>query len=44
VPVREIDGRSIGDGVQGPMVARLQQAYRGLVERDLAFRAGHRLA
>jgi branched-chain amino acid aminotransferase len=44
VPVRMIDGRVIGDGVPGPMVARLQQLYRGLVERDLAFRAGNRLA
>ena len=39
-----IDGRTIGDGVPGPMVAKLQQLYRGLVERDLAFRAGNRLA
>ena len=44
VPVREIDGRSIGDGVPGPMVLRLQQLYRGLVERDVAVRAGERLA
>jgi branched-chain amino acid aminotransferase len=44
VPVRSIDGRVIGDGVAGPMVARLQALYRGLVERDVAFRAGVRLA
>jgi branched-chain amino acid aminotransferase len=49
VPVRVIDGRTIGDfdagGFRpGPMVARLQQLYRGLVQRDLAFRAGGRLA
>jgi branched-chain amino acid aminotransferase len=44
VPVRMIDGRTIGDGRPGPMVARLQALYRGLVERDLAFRAGARLA
>jgi branched-chain amino acid aminotransferase len=44
VPVRMIDGRMIGDGVPGPMVARLQGLYRGLVERDLAFRDGNRLA
>jgi branched-chain amino acid aminotransferase len=44
VPVRMIDGRVIGDGAPGPMVARLQRLYRGLVERDLAFRAGMRLA
>src|SRR5688500_903062 len=44
VPVRMIDGRVIGDGKPGPMVARLQALYRGLVERDLAFRAGVRIA
>lgn len=44
VPVREIDGRMIGDGTPGPMVTRLQQLYRELVARDAAFRAGVRLA
>jgi branched-chain amino acid aminotransferase len=44
VPVRSIDGRTIGDALPGPMVARLQALYRGLVERDVAFRAGVRLA
>ena len=44
VPVRSIDGRTIGDGKPGPMVAKLQQLYRGLVERDVAFSAGVRLA
>src|SRR5436190_17723512 len=44
VPVREIDGRTIGDGKPGPAVGRLRELYRGLVERDLAFRAGNRLA
>jgi branched-chain amino acid aminotransferase len=44
VPVRSIDGRTIGDGKPGPTVARLQALYRGLVERDVAFRAGVRLA
>ena len=44
VPVREIDGRAIGDTVPGPMVVRLQQLYRELAERDAAFRAGVRLA
>lgn len=44
VPVREIDGRMIGDGRPGPMVARLQQLYRELVVRDVAVRAGERLA
>ena len=44
VPVRMIDGRTIGDGKSGPMVARLQGLYRGLVERDVAYRSGQRLA
>ena len=44
VPVRRIDGRQVGDGRPGPMVARLQQLYKGLVARDIAFRAGERLA
>ena len=44
VPVRQIDGRAIGDGGPGPMVARLQQLYKALVARDIAFRAGERLA
>jgi branched-chain amino acid aminotransferase len=49
VPVREIDGRTIGsasagDDIRGPMVTRLQQLYLELVEHDIAFRAGVRLA
>ena len=44
VPVREIDGRTIGDAIPRPMVLRLQQLYRELVDRDAAFRAGVRLA
>ncbi|MCF7222786.1 aminotransferase class IV [Marilutibacter chinensis] len=44
VPVRQIDGRLIGDGAPGPMVARLQQLYKALVARDITFRAGERLA
>ncbi|MFH1601113.1 MAG: aminotransferase class IV [Pseudomonadota bacterium] len=44
VAVREVDGRVIGDGKPGPMVAKLQALYRGLVERDVAVRAGERLA
>ena len=44
VAVREVDGRAIGDGKPGPMVARLQALYRGLVERDVAVRAGEKLA
>lgn len=38
VPVHTIDGRRIGNGERGPMVARLQQAYRDLVARDVAAR------
>lgn len=44
VPVRLIDGRIIGDGKPGPMVAKLQGLYRELVQRDVLFRAGNRLA
>ena len=35
VPAREVDGRHLTDG-RGPMVERLQQLYRGLVEEDVA--------
>ncbi|HET7307220.1 MAG TPA: aminotransferase class IV [Gammaproteobacteria bacterium] len=34
VPVREIDGREVGDGRRGRMVARLQQLYMALVARE----------
>ena len=47
VPVRSVDGRAIGTGdtaLPGPMVRRLQALYRELVARDVAFRAGQRLA
>ena len=44
VPVRAIDGRMIGDGKPGPMVAQLQGLYRELVQRDVAFRTGVHLA
>ena len=37
-PVRSIDGRTIGSGTPGPMLARRQALYRGLVERDIAAR------
>jgi branched-chain amino acid aminotransferase len=38
VPVRSIDGRTIGDGRRGPVVERLQCLYRDLVEADVAAR------
>lgn len=41
-PVRAIDGRTLGEpgsALPGPMVARLQGLYRGLVARDVAARA-----
>ena len=44
VPVREIDGRTMGDGSRGPMVERLQQLYVELAHLDAAVRAGMRLA
>jgi len=34
VPVREIDGRQIGAGARGPMVERLQQLYRAMLEAE----------
>ncbi len=33
-PVREIDGRIIGDGERGPMVERLQQLYLEMLEQE----------
>lgn len=33
-PAREIDGRVMGDGKRGPMVARLQQLYMALVKKE----------
>jgi len=38
VPVRTIDGRTIGSGARGPMVERLQALYRELLARDVAAR------
>jgi branched-chain amino acid aminotransferase len=38
VPVRSVDGRTIGDGSRGPMVERLQSLYRELVDADVAAR------
>lgn len=34
VPVREVDGRTLGDGQRGPMVARLQKLYMELVASE----------
>lgn len=33
-PVREIDGRTIGDGKRGPMVEKLQQLYLAMLEQE----------
>ena len=33
-PVREVDGRIIGDGERGPMVERLQQLYLQLLKQE----------
>jgi len=38
VPVRTVDGRTIGTGARGPVVERLQQMYGGLVADDVAGR------
>jgi branched-chain amino acid aminotransferase len=38
VPVRSVDGRTIGDGRRGPIVERLQSLYGELVETDVAAR------
>jgi branched-chain amino acid aminotransferase len=38
VPVHTVDGRTIGTGRRGPMVARLQGLYRELVAADVARR------
>jgi branched-chain amino acid aminotransferase len=35
-PVREIDGRVIGDGARGPLTERLQELYAGLIARECA--------
>ncbi len=35
VPVKEVDGRELTDG-RGPMVERLQQLYKALMDRDVA--------
>ena len=38
VPVRTVDGRTIGDGRRGPIVERLQELYRALLDADVAAR------
>jgi branched-chain amino acid aminotransferase len=38
VPVRCVDGRTIGDGRRGPVVERLQSLYSQLVDADVATR------
>jgi branched-chain amino acid aminotransferase len=38
VPVRTVDGRTIGTGRRGPVVERLQALYRELVDADVADR------
>ncbi|MBK1614610.1 aminotransferase class IV [Rubrivivax gelatinosus] len=43
-PVRQVDGRTIGDGAPGPMLARLRALYAELVQRDIAARAATRAA
>jgi len=35
-PVREVDGRIIGDGERGPMVENLQQLYLEMLEQECA--------
>src|SRR3954452_15741748 len=39
VPVRSVDGRTIGDGRRGPVVERLQKLYGELVDADVAARS-----
>ncbi|MGH8161932.1 MAG: aminotransferase class IV, partial [Gammaproteobacteria bacterium] len=36
VPVREVDGRGMGDGSRGPMTERLQKLYIELVKNESA--------
>jgi branched-chain amino acid aminotransferase len=39
VPVRSVDGRTIGTGERGPLVKRLQRMYVDLVDADVAGRS-----
>jgi branched-chain amino acid aminotransferase len=34
LPVVEVDGRKIGSGARGPVVARLQAVYASLMDRE----------
>lgn len=44
-PVREIDGRTVGDGaVPGPVTSLLTERYRAAIEADVAARAAARSA
>jgi branched-chain amino acid aminotransferase len=36
LPVVEVDGRRIGSGGRGPVVARLQALYAALMDREAA--------
>jgi branched-chain amino acid aminotransferase len=38
VPVRSVDGRTIGDGRRGPVLERLQRLYGELVHEDISHR------
>jgi branched-chain amino acid aminotransferase len=38
VPVRSVDGRTIGDGRRGPVLERLQHLYGELVHEDISHR------
>ncbi|MGH9288579.1 MAG: aminotransferase class IV, partial [Acidimicrobiales bacterium] len=35
VPVREVDGRMIGDGESRPVMHRLRTLYRAAIEREI---------
>ncbi|MDQ3352080.1 MAG: aminotransferase class IV [Actinomycetota bacterium] len=35
IPVRTVDGRTIGDGTRGPVTERLQGLYTAMIERDV---------
>lgn len=34
IPVREVDGRAIGDGRPGPVARKLREGYHALIERE----------